>query len=232
MFIFLWGSVIPVGAMTFFPRGKVIFYSALNFILMCSVFIVIYFIPKEYYPQRFTDDQLNFISIASLIMSASLSLFFIYYQNKINQIKELQLNKYIIKEEKDIHDLGNPKFEKLYIDILDYFSQKKPYCNPDFTIEQLTKDLNSNVKYVSKAINLKENINFNVFLNRYRINQVKEMIAMNYLDRYTLKHIYTTVGFRHQSTFNKAFKDIEGSTPTKYIKSKKVTTDFLKTTVL
>ena len=230
--IFLWGSVIPIGAMLFFSRGKVIFYSALVFIFMCSAFVIMPLIPQKYYPQLPTESQSIFISIATLIMSASLFLFFIYYQNKINQIRELQLNRYEEKEEKDVKDLSNTKFDKLYTDILNYCSQKKPYCDPDFTIEQLAKDIKSNVKYVSKVIRIKENVNFNIFMNRYRINQVKKMIDMNYLGKYTLSHIYATAGFRHQSTFNKAFKDIEGSTPTEYIKAKKATGDLSKTIVL
>jgi len=215
MTIFLWASIIPIGAVTFFPREKVIFYSALVFIFMCSAFIIIPLIPEKYYPQRLTNDQLILINISTLILTATLYLFFIYYQNKINRIKELQLNQY----EVNISDLNNTKLDKLHTDILNYFSQKKPYCNPDFTIEQLAKDLDSNVRYVSKVINMKENVNFNVFLNKYRINQVKEMIAMNYLNKYTIRHIYTTAGFRNQSTFNRAFKDIEGNTPTDWMKS-------------
>ena len=115
------------------------------------------------------------------------------------------------------------KFDTLYTAILTYFSEKKPYCNPDFTIEQLAKDLNSNVKYISKAIKIKENVNFNFFLNKYRISMIKEMIANDFHNKYTLRYIYFKSGFRHQSTFNKAFKDIEGMTPSKYIKSKKIT---------
>jgi len=146
-----------------------------------------------------------------------------YYQNTINQIKEIRFNKYEVKEEKDGKDLENIKFDTLYTAILTYFSEKKPYCNPDFTIEQLAKDLNSNVKYISKAIKIKENVNFNFFLNKYRISMIKEMIANDFHNKYTLRYIYFKSGFRHQSTFNKAFKDIEGMTPSKYIKSKKIT---------
>jgi len=215
--ILLWISVIPAGAMTFFSRRKVVFYSALFFVFMSSIFIIMPFIPEKYYPppQLFSNDQLILTNIVTFFTSAGLFLFFIYYQSEINRIKELQLK----KNEVDINDLSNTKFDKLYTDILNYFYQTNPYCNPDFTIEQLAKDINSNVKYVSKAIKIKENVNFNVFLNKYRINQVKELITKNYLNKYTIRHIYTSAGFRHQSTFNKAFKDIEGGTPTDWIKS-------------
>jgi len=220
--IFLWYSIIPVGTVIFFEKEKVISWSISIFIIACSVFIIVPFIPKDYFYQHPADGQLVVINIMTVIMTTGLILFFVYYQNKINQIKELQLAKYKIKEDKDIKDMGNIKFDNLYTDILTYFSEKKPYCDPDFTILQLAKDLNSNVKYISKVIKIKQNINFNLFLNIYRVNQVKEMIAMNYQNKYTLGYIYFKSGFRNQSTFNKAFKNIEGITPSKYIENKKI----------
>ncbi len=149
---------------------------------------------------------------------------FIYYLNKIDLIKVLQSAQYKenfeIKEgeEKGMREAENIKLESLYNQILSYFSEKRPYCNPDFTIVQLAEDLNTNVKYVSRVIKEKENINFSVFLNRYKINLIKDLIARDYHDKYTIGYIYITAGFRHQSTFNKVFKEIEGITPSEYIK--------------
>ena len=219
---FLWYSAIPIAAMIFFERKTVAFWSVFVFILICSIFIVTPFIPAKYFYQQPTNSQLTVVNIMTIITNIVLVLFFIYYQNTINQIKELQLYKYEIKEEKELKNMSNTKFDSLYADILNYFSEKKPYCNPDFTIEQLAKDIDSNVKYVSNVIKIKENVNFNAFLNKYRINHVKEMIAMNYQNKYTLGYIYFKSGFRNQSTFNKAFKNIEGITPSKYIENKKI----------
>ena len=219
---FLWYSAIPIAAMIFFERKTVAFWSVFVFILICSIFIVTPFIPAKYFYQQPTNSQLTVVNIMTIITNIVLVLFFIYYQNTINQIKELQLYKYEIKEEKELKNMSNTKFDSLYADILNYFSEKKPYCNPDFTIEQLAKDIDSNVKYVSNVIKIKENVNFNAFLNKYRINHVKEMIEMNYQNKYTLGYIYFKSGFRNQSTFNKAFKNIEGITPSKYIENKKI----------
>lgn len=110
------------------------------------------------------------------------------------------------------------KFNALYNEIVDYFEREKPYCNPDFCISQLSLALDSNVKYISKAIKINKDVNFNVFVNIYRINMTKDMLAHDFQDKYTIRYIYTSAGFRHQSTFNKAFKQIEGITPSEYIK--------------
>ncbi|WP_370567614.1 helix-turn-helix domain-containing protein [Dysgonomonas sp. Marseille-P4677] len=36
-----------------------------------------------------------------------------------------------------------------------------------------------------------------------------------------MRYIYSSAGFRHQSTFNKVFKELEGITPSEYIKNNK-----------
>ncbi len=75
------------------------------------------------------------------------------------------------EEEKEIN-AKRERYEALYNAQL--LLRKKPYCNPEFSIVQLAEDLNSNVKYISRAIRLKENVNFSVFLNMYRINLIKK----------------------------------------------------------
>lgn len=219
---FMWYSIIPVAVMIFFNRKTVILWSIYVLIHICSLFIIVPFIPEGYF-ERPSNLQLTVINIMTIISSISFIIFFISYLNKINLIKgialyENELNTEIIDHE-DVQNTEMLKFEDLYIDILNYFAEKRPYCDPNFTIVQLAKDLNSNVKYVSRIIKIKEDVNFSVFINMHRINLIKALIAKDYHNKYTIRYIYTTAGFRHQSTFNKVFKEIEGITPSEYIKS-------------
>ncbi|MGM5629421.1 helix-turn-helix domain-containing protein [Apibacter raozihei] len=117
----------------------------------------------------------------------------------------------------DKTDESDEKYETLYNNIVDYFNSKEPYCDPDFNIAQVASSLNTNITYISKSIRIKRNMNFVYFVNTYRINKVKDMINKDYHNKYTLKFIYTSAGFKHQSTFNKVFKLIEGITPSQYI---------------
>ncbi|MFV0331006.1 MAG: helix-turn-helix domain-containing protein [Dysgonomonas sp.] len=228
---FLWYSIILLATMVFFKRKTVILWSIYIFILICSAFIVEPFIPVGNY-QKPTENQLEILNSATIITTVGFIIFFIFYLNKVSLIKELQsrLNEKDIKtkkeEEKEIK-AEKERYEALYNEILNYFSEKKPYCNPEFSIVQLAEDLNSNVKYISRAIRLKENVNFSVFLNIYRINLIKEMIAKDYHNKYTIGYIYLSAGFRHQSTFNKVFKEIEGITPSEYIRGGKIRNDKL-----
>ena len=99
-----------------------------------------------------------------------------------------------------------------------YFNDYQPYHKPDFSIIHLANALDTNVTYISKAIKLNANTGFITFVNRYRIALVKQLINNNELEKHSLLYVYTSAGFKHQSTFNKVFKQIEGITPTEYLK--------------
>ena len=218
--VFLWSIIFPVALTLFFEKKKVIIWNISILLLFCTVFIVAPFIPEESFSIP-TKGQLSIINIMTVILSVCFILFFSYYNYKLEQIQESLSNEYEPEEEKYLSESENRKFDDLYTGILQYFSNKKPYCNPDFTIVELAKDLDTNVKYIARVIKIKENVNFNIFLNKYRINLVKEKIAQNDHNKYTLSYIYNICGFRHQSTFNKVFKEIEGVTPSEYINSRK-----------
>jgi YesN/AraC family two-component response regulator len=109
---------------------------------------------------------------------------------------------------------------ELYQNILLYFAKERPYINPDFSILQLALTLDTNISYISKAIKIQRNMNYKLFVNTFRIEYVKEKMMQD-PNRYTLEHIYTSSGFKNHSTFNKAFKQIEGITPTEYYRKQK-----------
>jgi len=222
MTVFLWCCVFPVGIMIYFEKKAVILGTIFLFIFMSSVFIVKPFIPKELFSKP-SGDQMIVINIMTIILAMGFILFFVYYLFKINQVKEVLLKRSLEqKEGKYMNNTEIINLDNLYADILNYFSEKKPYCNPDFSIIQLAKDLNCNVEYISEAIKIKANVDFTFFLNEYRVNLVKEMIAMNYHKKYTFRYIYNLAGFRHQTIFNKIFKEIERITPSDYIKNQRV----------
>lgn len=225
---FMWYTVIPVAAMVFFPSRIALFWSIFVFILICSIFLLSPIIPS-FAINHFTEKQQMTLNIATIISCLILIFFFLFYMNKINQIKDTHLFKEyeelkfspesvenidsVNADEEDIE-----KYNNLYDEILNYFAEKKPYCDPDFSISQLAVDLNTNTKYVSKAIKNNRDVNFNEFVNNYRIDFVKNMLTKDFQNKYTLRYIYISAGFRHQSTFNKAFKRIEGTTPSDYIR--------------
>ncbi len=62
-------------------------------------------------------------------------------------------------------------------------------------------------------------MNFNFFVNKYRIEYAKELLEnKNNYDR--ISDIYRKVGFKQQTTFNKVFKNFVKLTPSEYSNAK------------
>ncbi|MCL2597419.1 MAG: helix-turn-helix domain-containing protein [Paludibacter sp.] len=81
-------------------------------------------------------------------------------------------------------------------------------------------DLNTNTTYISNALHVCGNISFKSFINTNRINAVIEKLNNNEDKRYTIVYIFTSSGFKNQTTFNTIFKNIIGETPSEYIKNR------------
>lgn len=56
-----------------------------------------------------------------------------------------------------------------------YLEDKKPYLNPEFKITDMARDLFSNRTYISAFINREYGMNFNRFINNYRLKEVERL---------------------------------------------------------
>ncbi|WP_158309105.1 helix-turn-helix domain-containing protein [Flavobacterium branchiophilum] len=117
------------------------------------------------------------------------------------------------------HDDDNDdEFNNLFEKIKNVVEKDKLFLDNELSINNIAKKINTNISYISKAINIKTGENFNNFINQYRIHYFKELLKKKDNDSYKLKYLYSESGFKNQSTFNKAFKKIENKTPSEYIK--------------
>ncbi len=101
-------------------------------------------------------------------------------------------------------------------DISSYMVSTKPYLNPDLTLPQLASELNLTVHLLSCVINEEFELNFFDFVNRYRVEAVKEKIADPAFSNFSLLGIAFECGFNSKSAFNRVFKKETGLTPSQY----------------
>jgi AraC-like DNA-binding protein len=87
------------------------------------------------------------------------------------------------------------------------------YKNPELTLTGLAKKLNTNASFLSKVINNGFGINFNDFINRYRVNEVKNLLADEANANITIMSLAYDAGFNSKATFNRAFKKFTGKNP-------------------
>jgi AraC-like DNA-binding protein len=93
----------------------------------------------------------------------------------------------------------------------------KLYQNPELTLTDLAKKLETNASVISKTINQGFQMNFNDCINNYRIEAVKNSFANGEHKKSTLLGIAYDCGFNSKATFNRAFKKNTGKTPKEFI---------------
>lgn len=222
--VFMWYLLIPFTSLIFFPVKTAVYWTIYVLILSCLVFFTSYFTPDKYII-HFTNEQASSLNIMTILCCLGLAVYFIFSLNSVNQTKmellKLQKDDNNTSEEKENTDTPEDidKYNELFGIIQSYVEDKKPYCDPNFTITQLASAVDSNITYVSKAIKINRDMNFNVFMNTYRVDMIKNMLDRGYQNTFTIKYIYSSAGFKQQTTFNKVFKQIAGITPTDYIKN-------------
>ena len=91
------------------------------------------------------------------------------------------------------------------------------YKNPEVSLPDLAKKLKTNVAVVSKTINQGFGMNFNDYINQYRISEVKKAFDIGKHKKSTLLGIAYDCGFNSKATFNRAFKKNTGFSPKDYL---------------
>lgn len=101
-------------------------------------------------------------------------------------------------------------------------TNEKLFQNPELTLTDLAKKLETNASVISKAINQGFGLNFNDFINQYRINAVKKAFEAGEHKKSTLLGIAFDCGFNSKATFNRAFKKNTGLSPKEFLSKKEL----------
>lgn len=89
----------------------------------------------------------------------------------------------------------------------------KMYEEPELSLTDLAKKLRTNPSLLSRAINKGFGMNFNDFVNYYRVQAVVEKLKAGEQQTQTLLSIAYDCGFNSKATFNRAFKKAMGTSP-------------------
>lgn len=175
-------------------------------------------------------DYFNFISFEDgdnlMYITLTVVIYFLGYygikqkpvlssDNSISQIETTRTlkPKYATSSLKDVDK------EKLTQRLTKTMDNEKPYLNENLTLKELADKLETSPNNLSQIINEKFNKNFYEFINEYRINEVKSLLADPKFSHYSMLGIAIECGFNSKSTFNSVFKQFTGKTPTEFKKS-------------
>lgn len=96
--------------------------------------------------------------------------------------------------------------------------EDKLFLENDLNLNSLADYVESNRHHVSMIINKHFDMNFNDYVNQFRVERLKEVILDKENQNYTLIHLAYECGFNNKVSFNKAFKKFTGLTPTEHIR--------------
>lgn len=107
---------------------------------------------------------------------------------------------------------------KLYDQLKQLLETDKLYLNPELSLKTVADLLNTNTKYLSQVVNHQAGINFQQFINLYRVKEAKHKIVKDSFSNLTLYGIALQCGFKNKSTFYKVFKEVTGYTPKDFVR--------------
>ena len=139
----------------------------------------------------------------------------------LNDVNSESINVYQESDEDYKTKQDNTNLEEIEFwkdKILHLVENEKVFKNPTLTLSDLSKLLNTNTKNISKSINSGFDMNFNDFINHYRIEAVKEKLQKKEHKTSTLLGIAFDCGFNSKATFNRAFKKSTDLSPKDYLK--------------
>jgi AraC-like DNA-binding protein len=96
-------------------------------------------------------------------------------------------------------------------------TKDRMYEDPELIIAALAGKLDTHAKKISQVINQGFGMNFNDFVNHYRIRAMKQKIEEGEHNIQTLLGLAFDCGFNSKSTFNRAFRRETSLTPKEYI---------------
>ncbi len=132
-------------------------------------------------------------------------------ETKPNKVKSLIVGNY-----------SQEKINQILRELENYMQVHQPYLNIGYNIKSLAEELGMPGYQLSAFLNRQMGVNFNDYLNQYRIEYCKELIHNGTAEGLNLKGLATNCGFHNRNTFTLAFKKFTGYTPSLYLKDFKL----------
>lgn len=123
--------------------------------------------------------------------------------------------------------LTSEKYQKVKIDdeecedivrrMKEYLERERVYTNAELKMKDLADVLHLSAPKLSQVFNLYMGQNYYDFINGYRLDEFKRLIAAGEYKRYTITALSEQCGFK-KSNFFSTFRKVEGITPAEYLK--------------
>lgn len=108
--------------------------------------------------------------------------------------------------------------ELIVTELKRHMQEKKLYLNPELKLADLSREINYPMNEISQVLNQHLNLSFSDFVNKYRVEEIKELMAIGKHKKFTLVAIAKQCGFNSKTSFYRVFKKETNKTPADYLK--------------
>lgn len=113
--------------------------------------------------------------------------------------------------------------ELVYQKIDDHIKTHETFRNQDISLRILAQELEISPYRLSSVLNHYYKLKFVDFINSYRVNYIKNLIASSeVIQHFTIEALAKNAGFASRSAFYSSFKKIVGVSPVQYAKDVKI----------
>ena len=144
----------------------------------------------------------------------------VYMRNPINMLKNSEAERsakaYFKMESGAEENNSNSELEEVNKKLIEYMEKEMPFLDPDLTLPELAKSLDVSRNLLSNVINQKHGLNFYQFVNQYRVEEVKKLMADPANSNLKLISLAYDAGFNSKASFNRIFKQMTKMTPSEY----------------
>lgn len=98
------------------------------------------------------------------------------------------------------------KDDALVRKLKNYIEKKQAFLQPDISLTTISRELGTNRTYLSTLINQQYGVNFNTYINRYRVKFANDYLKSN--PEVTKEELYHLAGFGSVSTMKRVMKNL------------------------
>jgi AraC-like DNA-binding protein len=99
-----------------------------------------------------------------------------------------------------------------------FFDNEKKYLKPLLSLSFISKNTGLNEAEIRSCIKNNTNLNFNEFVNQYRVNYAIKLMESGFLENHVMSSIAEKSGFNSPQTFYRSFAKFHSISPSKYYK--------------
>ncbi len=209
--VFTFLSLIPV----IFLAPTAQFYHSFRIIDKITLFLFIpacyiYILTNLYRPQAKKMDPFHLRFWVAKVTS---------YVSPYNNSRHKVVRKYRTEAKHPVSlNISQERIAEIEENIRNHFSKNKPFLRQGYSLRMLSEEMHLPLHQLSAFINNYYKMNFNDFINEYRILSCIEKLLKKEWEFKKLESIADESGFSNRNTFTSAFKKATGLNPSEFIK--------------